>query len=57
MGLCDPKAVRAGRPWYMQVNEPGYMQGRKPGTLAPPKPACDTKSSVNDTKEKTDDQQ
>lgn len=26
MGLCDPKAVRKGKPWYQQVNEPGFMK-------------------------------
>lgn len=28
MGHCDPKAVRAGKPWYMQVNEPGFCGDR-----------------------------
>lgn len=27
MGLCDPKAVRAGKAWYQQVNTPGFMSG------------------------------
>ena len=31
MGLCDPKAVRAGKPWCEQVNEPGFMNGGKTG--------------------------
>lgn len=36
MGMCDPKQVRAGTPWYLQVNQPGFMrvgtknQERKP---------------------------
>jgi hypothetical protein len=31
MGYCDPKAVRAGKPWCEQVKEPGFMNGGKTG--------------------------
>lgn len=36
MGMCDPKAVRAGEPWYKQVNKPGFMN------LQPVQPAKGT---------------
>jgi hypothetical protein len=47
MGMCDPKAVRAGRPWYEQVNDPGFMRGQTPGRLVSPMSARDNKSSVS----------
>lgn len=40
MGLCDPKEVRKGKPWYMQVNEPGFMKTPPPGTCPHGRLAC-----------------
>ncbi len=51
MGLCDPKAVRAGRPWHEQVNDPGFMRGRVSGSDARPMLSRDNKSSLSNTKE------
>jgi hypothetical protein len=35
MGMCDPKAVRAGTPWYQQVRGPGFMGVKAPSELKP----------------------
>jgi hypothetical protein len=66
MGMCDPKAVRAGKPWYQQVNEPGFiteamkqahaerhgiLPGLVIGTLVGGQFVGHNKSSLNNTKE------
>ena len=66
MGMCDPKAVRAGRPWHEQVNEPGFITeamkrhhaeshgiypGLVIGRIAHPSLACENKSSVTNAQE------
>jgi len=68
MGLCDPKAVRAGKAWYQQVNEPGFItqamkdlhaqrhgivKGLVIGRIQSPSLVAHNKSSVNDNERTT----
>lgn len=34
MGLCDPKEIRKGAPWYQAVNQPGFMRGKVSGDVS-----------------------
>lgn len=66
MGHCDPKEIRKGKPWHVQVNEPGFitqamkdhharthghLQGRSCGTAPNPTSERDNYLSVNNTQE------